>query len=52
MHFIIVDELKLTEVELFSFLDSVYVVANASEFFYMTHLANIERFLYHSNLSF
>ena len=52
MNFIKVNELKLIQVELFSFFHFMCVVANAYELVCMTHLANIDRFLYHSNLSF
>ena len=52
MRFIKVNELKLTQVQLFKFIYFMYVAANASELFCMAHLANIERFLYHSKLSF
>ena len=52
MRFMKVNELKLTQVELFSFFHFMCVAANASELFCMAHLANYERFLYHSNLSF
>ena len=51
VRFIKVNELKLTQVELFSFFHFMCVVANASELFCMAHSASIERFLYHSNLS-
>ena len=51
MHFIEVNELKLTQIELFSLFHFMYVTANASELFSMAHLANTERFLYHSKLS-
>ena len=47
-----VNELKLTEVELFEFFHFMCVAANASELFCMAHLADIERFLCHSNLPF
>ena len=50
--FIKVNELKLAQVELFLFFHFMCVAANASEVFCMAHLANNERFLYHSNLSF
>ena len=50
--FIKMNELKSFEVELFYFFHFMCVAANASEFFCMAYLANIERFLYHSNLSF
>ena len=50
--FIKMNELKLTQVKLFYFFHFMYVDANANELFYMAYLANIERFLYHSNLSF
>ena len=52
VHFIKVNDLKLTQVELFKFLHFMCIAANASELFCMAHLANIESFLYHSNLSF
>ena len=45
-------ELKLTQVESLQFFHFICVGANAYELFLMTHFANIERFLYHSNLSF
>ena len=51
-HFINVNELKLTEVELLQFFHFMYIAINASELFCVTHLANIKRFLYHSKLSF
>ena len=47
-----VNELKLTQVELFEFFPFMCVVANASDLFCMAHLARIERFLCHPNLSF
>ena len=47
-----VSELKSTQVELFSFFHFKCVADNVSEWFCMAHLANIESFLYHSNLSF
>ena len=50
-HFIKVNELKLTQVELFSLFHFICIVAKASELFCMAHLANSERFLYHSNLT-
>ena len=52
MHLIKMNELKLTQVELFYFFHFRCVVDNASELFCMAYLADIERFLYHSNLSF
>ena len=52
VRFIKVNELKLTQVELFSFFRFMCVAAKAFEVFYMTHLANTERFLYYSKLSF
>ena len=42
--FIKVNELKLTQVELFSFFHFMCAAANASELFCMAHLANIEPF--------
>ena len=50
--FIKVNELKLTQDELFWFFHIMCAAANASALFSMAFLANIERFLYHSNLSF
>ena len=50
VHFIKVNELKLTEVEIFYFFHFMRVAANASALFCMAYLANIERFLYHSNI--
>ena len=50
VRFIKVNELKLTQVELFLFFPILCAAANASELFWMAHLANIERFLYYSNL--
>ena len=47
-----VNELKLPQVELFSFCHFMCVAANASGLFGMAHLPNMERFSYHSNLSF
>ena len=52
VRFIKQNELNLTQVELFSIFHFMCIVANASELFWMAHLANIERFLHHSNLSF
>ena len=52
VHLIKMNELKLTQVELFYFYHFMCVAANASELFRMTYLANIERSLYHSNLLF
>ena len=52
MRFIKVNELKLTEVELFSIFHFMCMAANASELFCMAHLSDTERFLYHSNLPF
>ena len=52
LHFIKVNEFKLTQVELFSLFHFMCVAVNVSELFCMAHLANNERFLYHSNLSF
>ena len=49
VRFIKVNELKLTQVELFQFFHFTGVAANASELFCMAHLANNERFLYHSS---
>ena len=46
------NELKLTDVELFQFFYFKCVVAIAYELFCMAHLANIKRFLYHSKFSF
>ena len=44
MDFIKVNELKLTQTELFQFFHFMSVSANASELFCMAYLANIERF--------
>ena len=52
MCFVKVNELKIFQVELFSFFHFNSAAAYESELFCMAHLANIERFLYHSNLSF
>ena len=52
VNFMKVNELKLTQVELLSFFHFKCVAANASVLFCMAHLANNERFLYHSNISF
>ena len=50
VRFIKVNEIKLTQTELFSFFH--FICANATELFCMAHLANNERFLYHCKLSF
>ena len=47
-----VNELILTQVELFSFFHFMYAASNAFELFCVAYFANIERFLYHSNLPF
>ena len=52
VRFIKVTELKLSQVELFSFYHCICVAAKASELFCRAHLANIEYFLYLSKLSF
>ena len=52
VRFIKVNDLKITEVELFKFFHLMRVAANASKLFCLAHLANNVRFLYHSNLSF
>ena len=44
MRFRKANKLKLTQVELFSHFYFMCVAANASEVFYVVHLANIERF--------
>ena len=44
MRFIKVNELKLIKVELSQIFHLMSVAANASELFFMAHLANIERF--------
>ena len=44
MRFIKVNELKLTQVELFSFFYFMCAAPNASELFCMANLANIARF--------
>ena len=51
VHFMKANMLKLTQVEVF-FFHFMCVAVNASEMFCRAHLANMERFLYHSNLSF
>ena len=50
--FIKVNKLKSTQIELFYFFYFMCVAANASELFCVAYLANIERFLYDSILSF
>ena len=50
--FIKLNDLKLIQVESFWFFHFMCIAANASELFCMAHLSKIERFLYHSNLSF
>ena len=52
VYFIKVNELNLSQGELFQFFHFMCVAANASELFCAVHLANVERFLCHSNLSF
>ena len=52
VRFVKVNELKLTEVELFQLFHFMCAAANAFEYFSMDHLANIEPSSYHSNLSF
>ena len=47
-----VNELKLTQDELFSFFHFMCAVANASKLFCMAHIANNQCFLYPFNLSF
>ena len=47
-----VNDLKLTQVELFQFFHFMYVAANGCALFCMAYLGNIERFLYPSNLLF
>ena len=44
--------IRVNEIELFSFFNFMCVSANACELFCMVILENIERFLYHSKLSF
>ena len=44
VRFIKVNELKLTQVELFSFFHLMCAASNASELFFMVHLANNECF--------
>ena len=46
MRFIKVNELKLTQVELFLFIHFLCVAADISQLFCVAHLANNERFLY------
>ena len=43
--FIKVNELKLSQVELFKFFHFLCVAANATKLFYMVYLANIEHFI-------
>ena len=50
MHFIKLNELELTQAELFSFLYFNSVAANVTELFCVAIQANIELFLQHSNL--
>ena len=45
MRLIRVNELKLTQVELFLFFHFMCAAVNASELFCIAHLANTERFL-------
>ena len=52
MRFIKGNELKLIQVELFSFFHFMCAAANASELFCMAHLANNERFLHQSDHPF
>ena len=52
MRFIKVSELKLAQDELFLFFYFMCAAAIASELFCMSQLANIERFLCCSNISF
>ena len=54
MRFIKVNELKLTQVELFSFFHHHFkcVTADVSELFCMAHLGKNVLFLYHPKLSF
>ena len=53
VRFIKINELKLTQIEFFLlFFLFMCVAANVHELFSMDDLANIEGFLYHSNLSF
>ena len=46
------NELKLTQVELFQNFHFMCVAANASELFCMAHLTNIECFLYFLTFDF
>ena len=52
MRFIKVNELSLTQVELFLFLRYKFAEANASELFCIAHLANDEHFYFYTILSF
>ena len=52
VRFIKVDELKLIQVEFFSFFHFSGIAANGIDLFYMVCLENIERCLGHCNLSF
>ena len=50
--FIKMNEIKLTQVELFSIFHCMCVAADASKLFCMSDFANTECFLYHCKLSF
>ena len=52
VRFIKVNELKLTQFEILNVFHFMCVAAKACELFCKAYLANIERFLYHSKLSF
>ena len=51
-HSIKMNELKLTQTQLFPLFHFECVASNVSEMYFMAHLAYNECFLYHSNLSF
>ena len=44
--------LKVTQIELLYFFHFMCIASKAPKLFCMAHLANIKRFLYHSNRSF
>ena len=48
MRFIKVNELKLTQIEIFSYFHFMYVSANACELFYVAPLENNECLLYYN----
>ena len=52
VRFIKVNELKLIQIELFSFFLLMCAASNKSQLFCLPYLVNIKRFLYYSNLLF